>query len=139
MQLRTTIVKKLIFTLITMGILYSCNNDDDSNSDTELIGNWKLIELLNDIGNGMGAFYSVESNKIITFESGGIITSNGNLFSNGTNLGNPTSGTYSNSESTFKSSDCNNPDCIITFEQNGNILIIDYACTEPCKSKYKKE
>ena len=133
------IMKKLIGTLITVGILFACNNDDDSNSNTELAGNWKLIEVLLDPGDGSGTFSSVESEKTITFESGGIITSNGNLCDMSINSDNQTSGTYSNSESTFNSSDCNNPDYNFTFEQNESILIINYPCIEPCQAKYIKE
>ena len=132
-------MKKLIFSLITVGILFSCNNDDDSNSNTELIGNWKLIEVLLDPGDGSGTFSSVESEKTITFEIGGTITSNGTLCDMSINSDNQTSGTYSNSESTFNSSDCNNPDYNFTFEQNESILIINYPCIEPCQAKYIKE
>lgn len=57
----------------------------------------------------------------------------------GINSGNPTSGTYSKSKWTFNSSDCDNPEYDFTFEQNGNILIINYPCIEPCKVKYKKK
>ncbi|MBO3097044.1 lipocalin family protein [Gelidibacter pelagius] len=132
-------MKKLIFTLITAGILFSCNNDDDSNPNTDLIGNWQLIEVLSDPGDGSGTFTSVESDKTITFKSGGIIASNGNLCDMGINSGNPTSGTYSTSKWTFNSPDCDNPEYDFTFEQNGNILIINYPCIEPCKVKYKKK
>ena len=132
-------MKKILFTLLTIGILYSCNKDDDSNSGTELIGNWKLIEVLGDPGDGSGTFNSVESNKIITFENNGTITSNGNLCDMSITSENQTSGTYSNSEMSFNSADCNNPDYDYTFEQNGNILIINYPCIEPCQAKYIKE
>lgn len=132
-------MKKIVFTLFTVGILFSCNKDDDSNSNTELIGNWKLIEVLADPGDGSGTFFSVESEKTITFVSGGTITSNGNLCDMSIKSDIQTSGTYSNSESTFNSSDCNNPDYNFTFEQNGNILIINYPCFEPCQAKYIKD
>jgi hypothetical protein len=132
-------MKKLVFTLIAVGILFSCNKNDDSNSETELVGNWKLIEVLADPGDGSGTFSSVESDKILTFENGGTITSNGNLCDMSINSENETSGTYSNSESTFNSSDCNNPDYNFTYEQTGNILIINYPCIEPCRVKYMKE
>lgn len=131
-------MKNLAFTLISVVILFSCNNDDDSTSETELIGNWKLIEVLADPGDGSGTFSSVESDKILTFGSGGTITSNGNLCDLSINSGNETSGTYTNSESTFNSSDCNNPDYNFTYEQTGNILIINYPCIEACRAKYKK-
>ncbi|MDC1469754.1 hypothetical protein N8341_00920 [Flavobacteriaceae bacterium] len=52
---------------------------------------------------------------------------------------NQTSGTYSNSEMSFSSANCNNPDYDFTFEQNGNVLIINYPCFEPCQAKYMKE
>ena len=133
------IMKKIVFTLFTVGILFSCNKDDDSNSNTELIGNWKLIEVLADPGDGSGTFFSVESEKTITFVSDGTITSNGNLCDMSIKSDIQTSGTYSNSESTFNSSDCNNPDYNFTFEQNGNILIINYPCFEPCQAKYIKD
>ena len=132
-------MKKIFFILLTVGILYSCDKDDESNLNTELIGNWKLIEVLADPGDGSGTFNSVLSDKIITFENDGTITSNGNLCDMSINSDNQTSGTYSNSELTFNSADCSNPNYDFTFEQNGNILIINYPCIEPCQAKYIKE
>jgi hypothetical protein len=132
-------MKKILFTLFVAGILFSCNNDDDSNTNVEITGNWKLIEVLADPGGGSGTFSSVESEKIITFKNGGIITSNGNLCDMSISSASQTSGTYSNSELNFNSPECNNPDYNYTFEQNGNILIINYPCIEPCQAKYQKE
>ncbi len=132
-------MKKTALILATIGILFSCDKDDNSNSKSELIGNWKLIEVLADPGDGSGTFSSVESDKIITFENNGIITSNGRLCDMSINSDNSTSGTYSISELSFNSSDCSNPDYDYTFEQNGNILIINYPCIEPCKAKYQKQ
>lgn len=131
-------MRNLILSAITVTFLFSCNNDDDSNSNTDLIGNWQLIEVLLDPGDGSGTFSPVESGKTITFKSGGIIASNGNLCDMGIVSNNPTSGNYSNSDSTFNSSDCDNPEYNFTFEQNGSILIIHYPCIEPCQVKYKK-
>ncbi|TXD58030.1 hypothetical protein ES044_13330 [Polaribacter sp. IC066] len=132
-------MKKIVFTLFTVIILFSCNNNGNPNSNTELIGNWKLIEVLADPGGGSGTFSSVESEKTITFKSGGTIPSNGTLCTMSINSDNQTSGTYSSAESTFNSSDCNNTDYNFTFEQNASILIINYPYIEPCKAKYIKE
>ena len=132
-------MKKILFTLITVGILFSCHNDNDSNIETTLIGNWKLIEVLADPGDGSGIFISVQSDKIITFENDGIITSNGNLCDMSISSDNQTTGTYSISESTYNSSNCNNPNYNFTYEQSGNILIVNYPCFEPCRAKFIKE
>ena len=91
-------MKIIAFIFITLGILNSCNNDDDSNRSTELIGNWKLIEVLVDPGDGSGTFSTVESSKIITFQNDGIITSNGTICDMSLEANNPTSGTYSTSD-----------------------------------------
>lgn len=125
--------------MLTLGILYSCNKDDDIKQNIELTGNWRLIEVLADPSDGSGTFYQVESNKIITFENDGIIISNGNLCNMTINSDYQTTGTYSATELTFNSDNCNNPDYDFTFEQNGNIIIINYPCIEPCKAKYIKE
>lgn len=132
-------MKKIVLTLATLGILFSCNKNDQTIPDTELIGNWKLIEVLADPGDGSGTFTAVESDKIISFENNGVITSNGSLCYMSINADNPTSGTYSISDSTFSSSDCLDPDYDYTFEQDRNILIINYPCIEPCRVKYQKQ
>ncbi len=133
-------MKKILFTLFTVGILCACSDDDDnSNSNIELIGNWKLTAVLVDPGDGSGTFSTVESDKIITFENNGTITSNGNLCDMTISSDNQTSGTYSIAKSTFNSTDCNNSNHNFSFEQNGNILIIGYPCIEPCQAKYIKE
>ena len=72
-------MKKQVFLFLALGFLYSCDKDDDKSTDKGLIGNWKLIEVLADPGDGSGTFAVVESNKIITFQQNGIITSNGTL------------------------------------------------------------
>ena len=82
---------------------------------------------------------SVESEKLITFENDGTISSNGSLCDMSISSDNQTSENYSSTELTFNSSACNNPDYNYTFEQNGNILIINYPCIEPCQAKYIKE
>ena len=103
------------------------------------MGNWKLKEVLADPGDGSGTFLPVQSNKRITFEANGVITSNGSLCDMSTAADAPTSGTYSNTNFTFNSTDCSDPNYNYSFEQTGTVLIITYPCFEPCKAKYVKE
>lgn len=134
-------MKRVFLIFLSLGVLFSCEKEENPVNEPEntLIGNWKLIETLADPGDGSGTFNTVQSNKIITFENDGIITSNGNLCDMSIDSDNATSGTYSITDMTFSSSDCSNPDYHFTFEENGNILIIDYPCIEPCRAKYEKQ
>lgn len=132
-------MKNLSYFLSVIGfIFFSCSNDDIALS-TELVGKWELIELFADPGDGNTEFFSVESKKTLTFKKNGTLISNGNLCSMSVDSDNSSSGSYSASESTFTSPECPDPDYNYSFEQNGDILIIDYPCIEPCRAKYKKE
>jgi len=129
-------MKKVIFILITSGILFSCKKNDEANS--ELIGVWNLTEIYADPGDGSGSFFDVDSDKTITFKRNGVLISNGDLCELSTSSDKRTKGTYSQTLSTFNSDDCtNNQD--FPFELNGNTLIISYPCIEGCKAKYEKE
>ncbi|WP_118194163.1 lipocalin family protein [Albibacterium indicum] len=133
-------MKKIILTLAIIGVLASCDKNDKTVHNTELIGDWKLIEVLADPGDGSGTFTAVESDKIISFKNNGIITSNGRLCDMSMNSDSPSSGTYSIADSTFTSPDCLDPEYSnYSFEHDRDILIINYPCIEPCRAKYKKQ
>ena len=53
----------------------------------------------------------------------------------------PSNGTYSEIESAITMNNCNDLTLIwdFNFEINGNTLIINYPCFEPCRAKYKKQ
>jgi hypothetical protein len=129
--------KKIIF-LLCIGFLFSCKKDNPD-PETSLIGKWKLIEVLNDPGDGSGTFQGVQSNKTIEFHSNGNVTSNGSICNNSTESNTSTSGTYSLSNSTIDSPDCHNDSILtINFEHKNSILIINFPCIEPCKGKFEK-
>lgn len=130
-------MKNILILSILSCLFISCKSDDDS-TNTKLIGNWKLIEVLADPGDGSGDFVPVNSNKTISFLNDGTISSNGNLCDISIDTNSETSGTYSISESSFSSNECINPNYAFSFEQNDTILIIEYPCIEPCKAKYLK-
>lgn len=132
-------MKTYTLLFLIAGLLWSCNDDDSNSTNNDLVGQWKLIEVLADPGDGNGEFEPVDSQKIITFQADGIITSNGSLCDMHIGVTAPSTGTYSLEDSTFVSDDCPNPDWEYPFEQNGNILIINYPCIEPCRAKYQKQ
>jgi hypothetical protein len=128
-------MKKIIFTLITVGILFSCNNDDDSNSNAELIGNWRLIEVLADPGDGSGTFQPVESDKVMEFTGDGIVITNISLCE-------PyseeiiSSGTY-NDDTII--TNCQNPNiATISFELENRYLILNFISNEGYSQKFEK-
>ncbi|WP_299891971.1 hypothetical protein [uncultured Lacinutrix sp.] len=128
-------MKKIIFTLITIGILFSCNNDDDSNSNTRLVGNWKLIEVLADPGGGSGTFQPIDSNKILEFNDNGIVTTN-------ISLCDPysdeiiSSGTYNDNTII---TNCQNPNiATISYELENQYLILNFISNEGYSQKFKK-
>ena len=139
-------MKKLILLFAALVVLFSCGKDKEEQNSSiqtkpanfELIGNWKLIEILQHPGIGEAQFYPVESEKIITFNSDGTITSNGDLCSMTTSADSPTSGTFIGMENKFNSNDCNNPNYFFTYIHHNTILIVNYPCFEPCQAKFQK-
>ena len=121
-----------------MGML-SCTNKDENPENPELIGKWRLIEILADPGDGSGKFQKVNSRKIIEFHSDEKITSNGSIYYMSVEVDSPSAGTYSLSDSTIISPDCSNYLRNIRFKIEKSFLIISYPCDEACLEKYKKE
>ena len=129
-------MKKLIlFLLSIIGLSISCSNDDQKNSETELIGNWKLIEVLADPGDGSGTFQSVESDKTIEFKVNGIVTTNGSLCD-------PyseemiSSGTYN--ENTINTNCQNSNISTINYELENQFLILNFISNEGYSQKFEK-
>ncbi|WP_204346604.1 lipocalin family protein [Psychroserpens algicola] len=130
-------MKQIVLTLITVGILCSCSKNEDKNSETDLIGSWKLIEVLADPGDGSGTFQPVESEKIIEFTNNETVTTNSSLCE-------PyseeiiTSGSFSLSDNTI-STNCQNPNiATLFFELEDEYLILNFISNEGYSQKFQK-
>lgn len=124
---------------ISYVLLISCQSDNSTLQKFELIGDWKLVEVLSDPGDGTGSFVSVDSEKTMTFLSDGTLTSNGSLCGIEFTSLVPTSGVYSLTDSTYTTNDCGPSGIKYTFEKYENTLIVSYPCIEDCKSMFIKQ
>jgi len=130
-------MKKSIYLLILLGVLFSCNkNDNETTNNSALVGSWKLIAILSDPGNGSGIFNPVISNKTIVFDNNGNLSSNGTICDMSTDSNTSSTGNYIETNTSIISSSCQN--LTIKYELSGNTLILNYPCIEPCKAKYIK-
>lgn len=128
-------MKTKIFTILILTLtLISCHKDDDD-ATTTLVGSWKLKEVLADPGDGSGTFNSVNSNKILTFDTNGNVTSNGSICDFSIESNASSTGTYSEINATIIPANCQR---IINYELNGNALVLTYLCIEGCQQKYIK-
>ena len=129
-------MKKSILFLLGIALLLSCSNDDQNNS--ELIGNWKLIEILADPGDGSGTFQAVESTKTIEFKNNGTVITNSSLcdpYSEEIIL----SGSYNLNDKTI-TTNCENSNIgIIYFELENQHLILNFLSNEGYSQKFQKE
>lgn len=127
-------MKRLFFAFALLAMTWGC-----SKGTTDIIGKWKLVEVLMDPGDGSGGFNPVSSDKTVTFLSDGTVRSNGAICWMSIAADSPSSAEYSLVDSTITSRDCP-PDLPfpIRFEITGDELIISYPCIEPCRAKFRK-
>lgn len=130
-------MKKFNPYLFLILLCFNCQSDD-AIADVELLGNWQLIEIFSDPGDGSGSFSAVDSNKIVTFNNDGTVISNGTLCSLSTNATTPSIGLFIEEAMTFATNACGLPDVNYEFEIDGNTLIIYPFCFEGCAAKYQK-
>jgi hypothetical protein len=142
-------MKQLLLLALLSSLLFACEKEPiekqpESCIETcevvyPILGEWELIETYMDPGDGSGTFQPVNSNKIITFSANGTISSNENICDIATNpntSNSPSSGTYSNNSINVN---CHvNQPWDITFQQTGNILILNYPCICGCQAKYRR-
>lgn len=111
--------------------------DDEEENENQLIGIWKLIEVLADPGDGSGTFMAFESDKTIEFKDNGTVTtytSLGEHFSEEV----VKSGSFSLNNNTI-TTNSQNPDIQkIFFELNNQNLILNFISLEGYSQKFEK-
>lgn len=127
-------MKKFAILLIAVIAIVSCSKKDKEATNTQTGNTYKLIEILADPGDGSGTFQPVSSNKTIEFKANGTVVSNGELCEMSTSSNSASAGTYSFTDSTITSANCNK----LPFKISGKHLIIFYPCIEPCQGKFEK-
>lgn len=124
------------FWLIILVYIASCRSDDNTPATDGISGEWRLIEVLADPGDGSGLFIPVESQKQITILDNDTFSSNGELCDLSILAGSPTEGIILEDDQGYYL------DCESTLAgtvrlniENGN-LIVSFFCIEPCLHKY---
>ena len=117
-------------------VSYSCSEPEVENNNP-LLGEWQLIEILSDPGNGSGVFVPVESDKYLLFNSDNVVNTNGSFcrFGHG-DVGDNDSGEYSIETNMITPVDCLFDFGGIRFELNDSVLELSYLCDEACLEKY---
>jgi len=119
--------------------LVSCA-EKSSTADT-LVGDWQLVEVLMDPGDGSGVFTPVDSEKTISIQANGAYTASGIICELSTTTTATTSGNFRFETQLVEPSDCRTMQpaaTLIPYEFNGKELILQYVCIEPCLHKYRR-
>lgn len=129
---------RLLMLVHVLLLSFSCNSDDDTVTQENLTGEWLLIEVLSDPGDGSGQFRTVESDKRISITDNGTYSSNGDICSFSTLSGDPSEGSYQEDDNGFFV-DCDSPfpSPVRLNIDNGN-LILTFTCIEPCQQKFRR-
>ncbi|MEP4534349.1 MAG: hypothetical protein ABJ004_14755 [Cyclobacteriaceae bacterium] len=125
-----------ILSLLLIG-LFSCEEDtEEKTDDTEIVGNWNLIQAYTDPGDGSGTFKAVDSSKKLVILSDGTFTSNYSMCVMNAETDETGSGTYNQTDSLMYPVGC---DYKLWFymTQSGH-LEVHYPCIEGCGERYEK-
>ncbi|HLO57383.1 MAG TPA: lipocalin family protein [Bacteroidales bacterium] len=131
-------MKSVLFLLISLVLFYSCEKSADIIANADVLGKWKLVQVLADPGDGSGQFRNVDNDISIVFHSDGTVSSNGMLCNISIVPDGEYYGTYSLNDSTITPDGCPYPQTKLSFEITGNYMIIHYPCIEACRSRFKK-
>lgn len=140
-------MKKCLYLLISVLVL-TCTSDSTTFIDNpELLGKWKLIEVLVDLGDGSGTFQPINYNKTVEFFNNATVTSSGylcfiseeSISSTGTFEIISSNESDTNFDGKIKPNSCEFSETEIYFDINSdNKLILWFPCIEGCGEKYEK-
>ena len=123
-------MKKNLLLLTLSMTLISCYNDDDNTPISKsIVGNWELVAMLADPGDGSGTFQPA-TGKTLQFTNQGIVNCNVS-FCFGSLTQATSTGTYHTTTNTI-----NVDNCTGTYVLNGNNLEVSHFCIEPCGERY---
>ena len=137
-------MKKLIIATLAAAFSFTACKKENTDVcrcmevDPTIASEWHLIETLEDPGDGSGTFQSVTSNKNVIFYKDSTVVSNGNLCHMNPNTHDSTAGQYTPSHLIINGCGNTSEPNKITYEIDGNTLILTYFCIEPCKEKYAR-
>jgi len=122
-----------------MGLNACSNKISPSSHNGEIIGDWKLIEVLMDPGDGSGEFEISELEVIVSFNQQMEVKANGILCGFGSQSITPLTGVYSISDSMIVSQ-CEGGELKHIFRMDkGNLIIQNRHCREACLAKLIKK
>lgn len=128
-------MKKLLSTLFCLLLLISCEKEV---TPTGILGEWQLIAVLADPGDGSGEFRPIDSDKRITFLEDGTYTSNGEICEFTQNTNGSTEGNYTRTEEGYQIECSGIPGFPINLRIENDFLLVSYPCIEPCMQKFRK-
>jgi hypothetical protein len=124
-------MKKVFLLLSFFVTLSACTDCDDDTpvSESDIIGNWELVAVLSDPGDGSGTFQPA-SGKTLQFTAQGVVNCNIS-FCFGSLTQATTTGTYDTSTTSIDVDNCTG-----TYSFNGSFLEVSHFCIEPCGERY---
>ncbi|MEP1096105.1 MAG: hypothetical protein ABJG78_13405 [Cyclobacteriaceae bacterium] len=136
----TATASSLFLILGIMAIVSSC--EEDSVDPSELLGTWKLSEVLADPGDGSGIFQPTKENYKITFLPDGKLWMDQGLFCTASlKLFTGSNGSYDTAKSVIVSHECATDEFTPEYDYElnaANELIVHLPCIEPCANKFIK-
>ena len=128
-------MKTFLPALFCLLLLISCEKEA---APTGILGEWQLIAILADPGDGSGEFRPVDSEKRITFFENGNYSSNGLICEFTQNASGSAEGNYTSTEEGYQIECPGVPGFPINLRIENGFLLVSYPCIEPCMLKFRK-